>query len=77
MDVFGTKTSKNKVLWIKLLPKLIFLIFLTLFVHFGRFSKFKIFRFFCTFRPISKQTADVQKNVDSIDLLAIDALRFG
>ena len=77
MDVFGTKTSKNQILRIKLLPKLIFWIFLTLFVHFGRFSKFKIFRFFCKFQPISKQTADVQKNVDSTDLPAIASLRFG
>ena len=77
MDVFGTKTSKNQILWIKLLPKLIFWIFFTLFVHFGRFSKFKIFRFFCKFQPISKETADVQKNVDSIDLPAIASLRFG
>ena len=37
----------------------------------------KILKFFLTFWPISKQTADVKKNVDGIDWPAIDALRLG
>ena len=61
MDIFGTKTTKNQILRIKLLPKIIFWIFLPLFDHFLRFSKFKILGFFCTFWPISKQTADFSK----------------
>ena len=44
--------------WIR---KLVFEIFLPLFDHFLRFSKFKILAFFCTFWPISKQTADFSK----------------
>ena len=49
MDIFGTKTTKNQNLRIKLLRKI---------VHFLRFAKFKILGFFFTFWPISKQTAD-------------------
>ena len=61
MDIFWTKTTKNQILRIKLLPKFFFEFFLPLFDHFLRFSKFKILGFFCTFWPISKQTADFSK----------------
>ena len=61
LGIFETKTTKNKFLMVKLLPKIIFWIFLALFDHFLRFSKFKILGFFCTFCPISKQTADFSK----------------
>ena len=51
MGIFGTKTTKNQFLRIKLLPKLIFLIF---------FMNRKIFDYESsfTFWPISKQTAE-------------------
>ena len=57
--------------------KLFFEIFLFLFFHIRRFSKLKILSFLLTFWPISKQTADIQKNVEGIEWPAIDALRFG
>ena len=77
MDIFGTKTTKNQLLRVKLLPKVIFWNFLPLLNHFWSLAKVKILSVFCTYWPISKQTADVQKNVEGIEWPAIDALRFG
>ena len=51
MDIFGTKTTKNQLLRVKLLPKIIFRIFFAA-------RKKKDFESLFTFRPISKQTAD-------------------
>ena len=51
MDIFGTKTNKNQLLKVKLLPKIIFRKNFT-----AREKKF--FEALFTFRPISKQTAD-------------------
>ena len=51
MDIFGTKTNKNQLLKVKLLPKIIFR------KNFTARKKF-FFEALFTFRPISKQTAD-------------------
>ena len=51
MDIFGTKTTKNQLLRVKLLPKIIFRIFFAA-------RKKKDFESLFTFWPISKQTAD-------------------
>ena len=51
MDIFGFKTTKNQLLRVKLLPKIIFLIFFTA-------RRKKDFDSLFTFMPISKQTAD-------------------
>ena len=54
MDIFGTKTTKNQLLGVKLLPKIIFWKIFTP-------GKKKDFEPLFTFWPISKQTADFQK----------------
>ena len=51
MDIFGTKTAKNQILRVKVLPKIIFWIFFTA-------RRKKDFDSLFTFMPISKQTAD-------------------
>ena len=51
MDIFGSKTTKNQLLRVKLLPKIIFLNFFTA-------RRKKDFDSLFTFMPISKQTAD-------------------
>ena len=55
MDIFGTKTTKNQLLRVKLLPKIIFRKFFTA-------RKKKDFESLFTFRPISKQTKKILTN---------------
>ena len=54
MDIFGSKTTKNQLLRVKLLPKIIFWNFFTA-------RRKKDFDSLFTFMPISKQTADLLK----------------
>ena len=70
MNIFGTKTTKNQILRVKLLQKIIF------WKNFTS-GKNQDFESLFTFWPISKQTVDVQKKVEDIEWPAINGLRFG
>ena len=73
MDIFGTKTTKNQLLRVKLLPEIIFWIFLTLVIRW----KNQDFEPLFTYWTKSKQTADKSNYTISKKALTIDALRFG
>ena len=58
----------QKLFFEKILPQIL---------QFWRPSKLKILKKISTFQPISKQIADVKKNLESHHWPAIDALTFG